>query len=87
MKRWPWLGVASGSLDMSSFFTDLRIADGGTLSTPKAVQLFIHQTGSVPVEPLTVTLRNGSEITLTAEGRTVPVSTSTETVMNLDYIR
>lgn len=87
MKRWPWLGVTSGTLDMTSFFTDLRIADGATLSNQKAIQLFIHQTGSVPVDPLTITLRNGEEITLTAEGLTVPASESSETVANLDYIR
>lgn len=87
MKRWPWLGVTSGTLDMTPFFTDLRIVDGNTLPAAKAIQLFIHQTGTVPVDPLTITLRNGSEITLTAEGLTVPESDSTETVTELNYVR
>lgn len=87
MKRWPWLGVTSGTLDMTPFFTDLRIVDGATLPTAKAIQLFIHQTGSVPVDPLTITLRNGEEITMTAEGLTVPASDSTETVSEINYVR
>ncbi len=73
LTRWSWLSVMNGSRDFSEFFADLRISAGYSLSPQAVLALLASQKAQVPVGPLRVTLRDGSEEILTEEGLPLPV--------------
>ena len=61
--RRKWV-TAHSTIDMSDFFGTLRVARGIELTDKEAISLFIHQTGKIPFGPITVMLRDGTEVTV-----------------------
>jgi hypothetical protein len=59
--RCKWLSVTSEGRDLSEFFAPLRQTDGLYISDEELVALYAHQKGYLPVKPLTVVGRDGSE--------------------------
>jgi hypothetical protein len=66
--RWPWLSVRAGVIDMSDFFQGLRISSGLDVSRDKALMLYAHQKGVVPVGDLHIVNRDGEEEVIRADG-------------------
>jgi hypothetical protein len=61
MVRFPWLAATDAEHDMTDFFTDLRISAGNELMDEEIMSLYAHQRQQFPVEPISITLRNGEE--------------------------
>jgi hypothetical protein len=59
--RCKWLSVTSEGRDLSEFFAPLRQTDGLYLSDEELLTLYAHQKGYMPIKPLTVVGRDGSE--------------------------
>ena len=59
MGRFPWLAVTDADHDMTDFFTDLRISAGNELSDEEIISLYAHQCQRFPLEPISITLREG----------------------------
>lgn len=62
--RCKWLSVSSEGRDLSDFFAPLRQSDGLYLSDNELLTLYAHQKGYMPVQPLTVVGRDGSQSVL-----------------------
>lgn len=80
--RWPWLSVHTDSLDMSEFFQGLRISSGLTVSRDKALMLYVHQKGILPVGDLYIVNRDGEEEIVRADG----APTTEETLRRVDSV-
>lgn len=81
--RSPWLSVIADGRDLSDFFSTLRISSGASLSEHERLMLFAHQKGWFPMQPLSVTLRDGSLEEICLFGRPV----NGFSMPNIDYIR
>jgi len=87
LKRHPWLSVVQGPLDMSDFFTGLRVASSVTLSTDELLMLYVHQTGVYPKGAIQIVLRDGTEKTVYFGVPTPPTNEQLTDIAQLDYIR
>jgi hypothetical protein len=64
-KRWPWLSVVTRyGVDISEFFSSLRVPAEHTLTTANVLMLYAHQKGVLYTRDLEVTGRDGSTIVL-----------------------
>lgn len=68
LMRWPWLSVHAGAVDLSDFFQGLRISSGLEVSRDKALMLYAHQKGVVPMGDLHIVNRDGEEETVREDG-------------------
>jgi len=59
--RWKWIAASTPELDMTDFFSSLRVSRSVTITDRQAIMLYIHQTGQVPKGKLTVIHRDGSD--------------------------
>ena len=59
--RWKWIAASTPELDMTDFFSSLRITRSVTITDKQAIMLYIHQTGQIPRGKLTVIHRDGSD--------------------------
>ena len=63
--RWPWLSVVTrDDLDISEFFSSLRVPAEHTLTAANVLMLYAHQKGVLYTRDLEVTGRDGSIISL-----------------------
>ena len=60
MGRNSWLSVTAEGQDLSDFFSGLRVSEGLYITNEERLMLFASQKGWFPVEPLSVTMRDGS---------------------------
>jgi hypothetical protein len=64
-KRWPWLSVVTRyGVDISEFFSSLRVPTEHTLTSANVLMLYAHQKGVLYTRDLEVTGRDGSSIIL-----------------------
>jgi hypothetical protein len=64
-KRWPWLSVVTRcGVDISEFFSSLRVPAEHTLTANNVLMLYAHQKGVLYTRDLEVTGRDGSPISL-----------------------
>jgi len=64
-KRWPWLSVVTrDGVDISEFFSSLRVPAEHTLTVANVLMLYAHQKGVLYTQDLEVTGRDGSTIIL-----------------------
>jgi len=64
-KRWPWLSVVTRyGVDISEFFSSLRVPAEHTLTSANVLMLYAHQKGVLYTRDLEVTGRDGSSIIL-----------------------
>lgn len=84
--RWPWLSVQAGGIDMSEFFQGLRISSGLNVSRDKALMLYAHQKGVVPVGDLHIVNRNGEEEVVRAE-ETSSAEDTLRRIASVNYIK
>lgn len=62
-KRWPWLSVVTRcGVDISEFFSSLRVPTEHTLTSANVLMLYAHQKGVLYTRDLEVTGRDGSMI-------------------------
>lgn len=59
--RWKWLSANTGTIDMSDFFSSLRISKDVHISDAEAILLYASQKGEMPDGPMHYTLRDGSD--------------------------
>jgi hypothetical protein len=85
-KRWNWLSVTYGGVDISDFFQGLRIPDGASVPHNAILMLYAHQQGALPVGKLEVVTRDGMEETVYAF-RSRPVDHHNNVEALLNYIR
>jgi len=62
VNRWKWIAV--NRADMSEFFGTLRLSADHMLTEKEAILLFAHQRCCVPSGTVTVTLRDGSDVSI-----------------------
>jgi len=58
MNRCPWISVVANGVDISDFFTSLRISAG--ITDAAALMLYAHQKGVLYTRDITVISRDGS---------------------------
>ena len=64
-QRWPWLSVVTRyGVDISEFFSNLRVPTEHTLTSANVLMLYAHQKGVLYTRDLEVTGRDGSTIIL-----------------------
>ena len=64
-QRWPWLSVVTRyGVDISEFFSSLRVPAEHTLTSANVLMLYAHQKGVLYTRDLEVTGRDGSSIIL-----------------------
>lgn len=63
-QRWPWLSVVTRGLDISEFFSSLRVPVEHTLTAANVLMLYAHQKGVLYTRDLEVMGRDGSTIVL-----------------------
>jgi hypothetical protein len=63
-KRWPWLSVVTRDLDISEFFSSLRVPAEHTLTAANVLMLYAHQKGVLYTRDLEVIGRDGAPIIL-----------------------
>lgn len=62
-KRWPWLSVVTRyGVDISEFFSSLRVPTEHTLTSANVLMLYAHQKGVLYTRDLEVTGRDGAPI-------------------------
>jgi hypothetical protein len=64
LSRWPWLSVVTRDLDISDFFSSLRVPVEHTLTPAHVLMLYAHQKGVLYTRDLEVIGRDGSTIIL-----------------------
>jgi hypothetical protein len=72
--RYPWLIVVDEKgMDMSEFFSTLRVGRGHDIAAEKVLRLFVQQKRVIPSGKLTITKRNGDQIEVNSiTGQTLP---------------
>jgi hypothetical protein len=83
-KRWAWLSVAYGGVDISDFFQGLRVPLISSVGTNAILMLFAHQRGLLPVGELTIVTRDGTEETVHAFRRRAASATATVSATEAD---
>jgi len=64
-KRWPWLSVVTRyGIDISDFFSSLRVPVEHTLTSAHVLMLYAHQKGVLYMRDLEVIGRDGAPIIL-----------------------
>ena len=64
VSRWKWIAASTPELDMTDFFSSLRVTRSMIITDKQAIMLYIHQTGQVPKGTMNVTFRDGTDGTI-----------------------
>ena len=62
--RWKWIAASTPELDMSEFFSSLRVTRSVPITDKQAIMLYIHQISQVPRGVIKVIFRDGTEGTI-----------------------
>jgi hypothetical protein len=86
--RYPWLVVVDEKgMDMSEFFSTLRVGRGHDVAAEKVLRLFVQQKRAIPSGKLTVTKRNGDQIEVNGITGHVLSNYDVVDVSQVDFIR
>ena len=86
--RYPWLVVVDEKgMDMSEFFSSLRVGRGHDVAAEKVLRLFTQQKRVMPSGKLSVTKRNGEEVEINSlTGHALP-NYDVVDVSQIDFIK